>query len=373
LAFLAQLLSWYASDELAEYADIGPPGGGVANGYTGRDFTVFFANVPPKYLARVIELESIRHMHPTVTSAGLAREKLQALAQRSARVDLKVMEAAMDLTWSVHRYGQPVGGFASDIESITPAMVKEFYKAHYIPSRVLISIAGNFQTESALASIRAAFQSWNPVSPPIAEALVEPKRDEKRRMTMAVDSTEATLMALWAAPPPLQSEEALDVSAEILKRRLGQSLKEAFGGDAESAHVVTCAFWILREAVHPYIVISVRSGTSLQRVETALDRTLAMSFDMPVSVDELEVARNVVLDDMAKRHRVQSVADAMRSTHAMANALARDTIFLGAPRSPSQREAEVRSVSTTDVEEILRTHFNRDQRSVIHARSTKGP
>ncbi|MDD2527515.1 MAG: pitrilysin family protein [Lentimicrobiaceae bacterium] len=127
--------------------------GGVFNGGTWQDGTVYYEVVPSDALEKILWMESDRmgYLINTVTQSALEREKDIVINEKRQRVDNQpyghtsfVIDQA--LYPSGHPYSWQVIGTIEDVRSASIDDVREFYEKYYAVNNATIVIAGDFES-----------------------------------------------------------------------------------------------------------------------------------------------------------------------------------------------------------------------------------
>ncbi len=140
-----------------------PEWGGLRNGGTWRDGTIYFEVVPKDAFDKILWIDSDRlgYMINTVTTAALEREKQVVKNEKRQRVD----NAPYGYTGEViskalypegHPYNWSVIGSLPDLQAATLDDLKEFYAQYYGPNNATLTIAGDID----IAETKAKVQQW---------------------------------------------------------------------------------------------------------------------------------------------------------------------------------------------------------------------
>ncbi|MCC7243183.1 MAG: insulinase family protein, partial [Acidobacteria bacterium] len=131
--------------------------GGQANAYTTEDTTVFWETVPSHYLPLVLWMEGDRMATLRIDQETFVREREVVKEERRMRIENqpygRLNEIIYDQAFSVHPYRHPVIGSMEDLNAATLADVRDFYATYYVPANVTAVIAGDFDTEQAIALV----------------------------------------------------------------------------------------------------------------------------------------------------------------------------------------------------------------------------
>ena len=138
--------------------------GGVANGSTWYDRTNYYETVPSERLDLALWLESDRlgFLLPALDSAKLENQREVVLNERRQRVDNqpygRPSEHLFELLFPPdHPYHWPVIGYRPDIAAATLEEVHDFFRTWYVPSNVVITLAGDIDADAGLARVERWF------------------------------------------------------------------------------------------------------------------------------------------------------------------------------------------------------------------------
>ncbi|HUG27174.1 MAG TPA: pitrilysin family protein [Gemmatimonadales bacterium] len=208
--------------------------GGWLNAGTGYDHTSYYTVLPAGALATGLELQADALRHATLDAEELRRE-LQVIIEEAKRKRDSPSAVAHETMHAVlfdrHRIRRWRIGDEARLAEFTREDVAGYYRSRYVPSRTIVAIVGGVTVESAMALVRARFESWEAHTEPIPPGPEEPWHHEVRVRTLRGDVTQANLVLGWRTVPPLQKDApALDVAAAVLSAGrsawLPQALRE---------------------------------------------------------------------------------------------------------------------------------------------------
>jgi zinc protease len=151
--------------------------GGILNGGTGNDGTVYFEVVPKNALEKILWLESDRmgYMINTVTPKAfntqqnvVQNEKRQSNDNRPYGHTYEVI--AKNLYPKGHPYSWTVIGEMEDLLNATVEDVKRFHQKFYVPNNATLVLAGDFDVDEAKKLINKYFgdiKKGNDVTDPL--------------------------------------------------------------------------------------------------------------------------------------------------------------------------------------------------------------
>jgi len=137
--------------------------GGVLNGGTDREYTVYYIKVarPHMDLALDVLFELVRR--PLMDPSEMEKERQVILEELAMVADSppQLVDLLLDsLLWPENPLGRDVAGTPETVNSIDRAMVMGYLAQQYVPNNILISVAGNIVHEEVVAAITAALGDW---------------------------------------------------------------------------------------------------------------------------------------------------------------------------------------------------------------------
>jgi len=364
LAHLFEHMMFKGSDRIEpeEHAQLITARGGRLNAFTSRDVTVYFEDVTSESLPLVIDLEHERVASLDISQETLDSEREVVLEERRMRTEDspvgRVYESLLAMVWKAHPYRWPVIGWRSDVEKATVEACREFFDAYYSPNNMVISIAGAFDTEMALARLRRTFGTLPPAPEIPRNPTEEPLQDGERRGIVYFDLNSPIFAAAWHAPPTGHADgEALDVLSVILSDGRSSRLYRSLVYDAQQALSAHGSYWELADAGVFMAYAGVRPDASVDSVEALFFAEIERVKSEPVSEAELE---------KAKRQLEVSLVNGLATNHALASRLGRDYATFGRIRPLDERLERIQAVTAEDVQRVARTYLIDAQRNVLH-------
>lgn len=199
LALLAARLGFRngASDPLAPLAAEGGSGNLVAT----PDLTSFSATVPANALDRALAFVAERMPGNATSAADLAAERA-ALRAESARSERTPVARALALLWAAawpgHPYARTGAPPSPGADALTPADVDAWRRARFTASSAVLTVAGAFRSDSALALVRRRFEGKARVAAPAAPVAATPRAGTRK--VEPIDSQGRLCLVGWRGP-----------------------------------------------------------------------------------------------------------------------------------------------------------------------------
>jgi zinc protease len=215
--------------------------GGKENAFTGTDYTCFFQEIEKSHLPLAFRLEADRMANLQITDEEFSKEIKVVMEERRWRTDdkpqAKVNEQFQAAAFVAHPYARPVIGYMNDLENMTAADAREWYKTWYAPNNATLVVVGDINTQEVLKLAKQYFGPIKPHALPVRKPQIEPEQVGERRVVVKAPGKLPYLILGFHTPTlsdkPITPEQewepyALDVLAGVLSgndsSRLNQKL-----------------------------------------------------------------------------------------------------------------------------------------------------
>jgi predicted Zn-dependent peptidase len=134
--------------------------GGELNAYTTREYTVFHAYVLKQDWERALDVLSDLVLNMKISQKDFKLEKSvvqQEIAMSEDNLEDLIYDLYLDQAYRQNPLGRPILGYAETIEALTMKDVQTFYRQHYQPSRMILSLAGDVDLDPILKACQKKF------------------------------------------------------------------------------------------------------------------------------------------------------------------------------------------------------------------------
>jgi len=203
--------------------------GGKENAFTGTDYTCFFQEIEKSHLPLAFRLEADRMANLQITDEEFSKEIKVVMEERRWRTDdkpqAKVNEQFQAAAFVAHPYARPVIGYMNDLENMTAADAREWYKTWYAPNNATLVVVGDINTQEVLKLAKQYFGPIKPHALPVRKPQIEPEQVGERRVVVKAPGKLPYLILGFHTPTlsdkPITPEQewepyALDVLAGVL-------------------------------------------------------------------------------------------------------------------------------------------------------------
>jgi predicted Zn-dependent peptidase len=193
--------------------------GGVGlNAFTNSDETGYFYSFPANRLELWAYLESERFLKPVFRE--FYKERDVVMEERRMRTENqpigKLVEQFLATAFSAHPYQQPVVGHMSDLQAFSATDANAFYKKHYVPSNMVVTVVGDVKTAGVVSLVEKYFGRIKPGPEPEALRTEEPKQFAEKEVVL-VDPAQPFYVEGYHKPAATHPDDAIyDAIGDIL-------------------------------------------------------------------------------------------------------------------------------------------------------------
>ncbi len=344
--------------------------GGRENAFTGKDYTGYYQQIPSNRLADVMKLEADRFANNQWPDAEFVKELEVVKEERRLRTEdnprALMNEALNGTVFMASPYRRPIVGWMSDLDAMTPADARAFYRRWYVPANAALVVAGDVD----VAQVRQLAQKYYGVIPahpvPVRKPRSEPPQTGVRRIDFKAPAEQSYLAMAFKVPgvrsldnPTSDDSDALalTVLAAVLNgydgARLDRALTQGDQRVADSAWAYN-GLWGRGPQLFSLGGVPAQGKTAPQ-VEAALRAQVAL------------IARDGVTEAELNRVKTQWVASEVYKLDSVFNQ-ARELgsqWVQGLPLDASERlVTRLRAVTAEQVKSVATTYFGDDQLTV---------
>ena len=200
--------------------------GGVLNAATDREATVFWTRVPVAKLGLAVSVLSDMLLSPALDAAEVIKERQVVIEELRMYQDnpQDYVQIAFDaVMWPDHPLGWDVAGREETVLSFTADDCRRHLEQHLLPSTMVVSIAGGFETAEAMGMIDDAIGPWAAKHPAAAVAPPPPATPPSGPPLRVIRRSAEQANILVGARAPSYNDPDRHV-AEILNVILGEGM-----------------------------------------------------------------------------------------------------------------------------------------------------
>ncbi len=272
--------------------------GGFSNAFTTEDMTVYHETFPAEALEQVIDMEADRVANLQISEENLRKERDVVKEERRLRVDNDIFGAMEELlrsqAYQAHPYHWPVVGWMADLDAITVADCKDYFRVHYAPNNATIVLVGDFKPERAIDLIGKAYGAIQAQTPPPPVVQDEPEQQGERRAVLRKAAQVPVIAVAYHVTPASAPELfALDLLQIVLGEGESSRLNRKLVYEKELAtRVIVNNEWRVDPSTF-VIYAEAKSGVAPETLEASIDEEVARLSAEEIPDAELQKARNI--------------------------------------------------------------------------------
>jgi zinc protease len=257
--------------------------GAQLNGSTNADRTNYWEVVPRNALELALWMESDRmgYLLPALTEHKFENQREVVLNERRQNYEnrpygLAGMATAAALYPPDHPYHWMTIGAAEDIRAARLEDVRAFFQTYYRPRNASLALAGDIDTDRALALATDYFGGLEAGADPPAVELTPPPPLAMERRLILEDRVELPRVYLaWHSPALFAEDDAdLDLVAEVLASGKTSRLYRALVYDQRIATEIAASQNSRESGGYFQIIATAAPGRTLQDVDRAIARVV---------------------------------------------------------------------------------------------------
>lgn len=336
--------------------------GGVMNGTTSADITLYFETLPANQLELALFLEADRMRSLEISQENLDNQRQAVQEERRLRIDNQPYgrsnERLSELVFDNFAYKHSPIGTMEDLNAASVEDIAQFFKTYYAPNNAVLSLVGDFDPKVAMRLIRKYFESIPRQPDPPRVNLIEPPQTEERRQT--VTDQLARMPHLFIVHKTVKGntpdQYAIEVLSSILQggdssrlyQRLNKELELVAGVGGYSDERIGTGSLVISATVRP--------DRKPEDVEAAIYAEIERLKREPIADWEMQKAKNATR---------LGYFNSIRGADARATMLGSLTVKFNDPNLINTKVDKLAAVTAADVQRVARQYLQQKNRSVL--------
>jgi len=321
--------------------------GGQVNAYTTKEVTCYYIKTLDSHITAAASLLRNMCFFPSFPEDTVDPERQVICEEIDMYEDTPedlVNELMLGGVFGGSSLAWPILGTKKSLERIGRAELYAYHRAHYIPSKTVISICGSF-TEEQFDLICTLFEELLP-----GEDFTMPPSGYVRAFDTKVKDIEQNHIMLSFPGFPMGSEKRfpLAVMNVILGDGMGSRLFQRIR-EKEGLCYTVYSFVTSQTGAGTFGIYTALSGKTQERAMELICDEIERLLRFGVTAEELERAKSVVLTNLMT---------GLESTSARMSQNAREQMVYGRFFSPDELSAGYEAVTADDVMETAREIFD---------------
>lgn len=198
--------------------------GASVNSYASKESAGLSADFAAKDKEKVLAIITDLLTAPVFDTAEFSKEKKRILlrldqAKESPR---SVIGSYFDkFLYGDHVYGNIISGTVATVSALTPADVRQFYAANYVPNGAAISVVGDFNSKEMKDRITALFAGWKPGKQSDANLAAKPISQPPGNRVLLVNKDDARETTFFIGSPGISRNNADYVAIDVINTLFG--------------------------------------------------------------------------------------------------------------------------------------------------------
>ena len=293
--------------------------GGRDNAFTSLDYTAYFQQVPSARLGEMMSLEADRMANLVLDAKEFEQEIRVVMEERRLRTEdnpqAQVHEKQMAAAFQAHPYRRPIIGWMNDLENMTAADARDWYRRWYAPNNAYVIVVGDVDKDAVFRLAERHYGRIPSRALPGRKPQLEPAQVGIKRLVVKAPAKLPYLSMVWKVPAlrDLNKERepyALEVLAAVLDGHEGARFARNL---VRGTRVAVSAGAGYDATVRGEALFSVAGtpaeGRTVNDLEAALRAEIARVANEGVSAGELErVKTQTIAAQVYKRDSMMAQA-----------------------------------------------------------------
>ena len=319
--------------------------GGILNGGTDRETTVYWAKAPRDHFVSTLDTLSDMVLNSKFDPSDIEKERrviVEEIHMSEDQPDQKACQLIDTVLWPDHPLGRDIAGTEKSVAAITRVDMGNYMAEHYLPENTVVAIAGGLVQKDIVAAINGKFGDWQPGPNKVRHFSPFTESNGKRVVVETRDIEQdhflLALPALSIADPRRYAESLLNVIlGEGMSSRLFSEIRDKMG---------------LAYAIHSYAEFL--KDTGALTVAASVDPDNLMKA-LEAVIKELNVLKTTLTpQELAKAKELSKGRMALRledSRH-VASWLGGQEILTGEVLTPEDVIRRIEVVTLTDLKDL---------------------
>lgn len=263
--------------------------GGYFNAEAGKELTVYWDKVADRHWTTAVEVLADLLRHSRFEAVEIEKER-KVIAEELGMLNDSpgdwVHILSDEAMWGAMPLGRDVAGTRESILGITRGQLLDWFGTYYVPSNLVISVAGPIQHEEVVAEVARHLGSWDGSAPenwppagesPVAKVLLKSKRTEQAHFCLAM--------------PSLPYDHPERYALELLNIILGEGMSSRLFLEIREKHGLAYDVHSYTNEYQDTGSLVVYAGVEPARIDEALRATLAEVGRLTELIPEEELGR----------------------------------------------------------------------------------
>ncbi len=142
--------------------------GGLVNGVTDREYTVYYIKVAQPHFELAVDVLTQLVRYPLMDASEMEKERQVVIEELAMVADspAQIADLLLDsLLWPDNPLGRDVAGTAQSVTGMSRDVMMGYLGEQYVPNNIVVSVAGGIGHEEVVAMLNDKLGGWTPGSP----------------------------------------------------------------------------------------------------------------------------------------------------------------------------------------------------------------
>lgn len=327
--------------------------GAESNAFTNQEYTGYWAKVEKRHFEKILEIVSDLYLNPVFNPAEIEKERGVVTEELNMYEDTPMRKAGeiwMNLLYGDQPTGWDIGGTKEVIKRMKREDFIKYRSKHYVASKTIVVVAGNFDARKAEKLIRGQFevlakQSRAPkaktkFSQKSPRAIAKFKKSEQDHLVLGVPGLNAFDKRRYA----------FYVLSQVLGGGMSSRLFHRIREELGAAYYVRAS---ADEAID-HGEFAVASGTNHAKTELVIKAILE---EFERLKRELVPAKEL---KKAKDHMTSGMVMGLETSEQLANFYGIEELVYKKTASPEEIVRKIQAVSAEEVQDLAKALFKKN-------------
>lgn len=288
-----------------EFSRIIAENGGDENAFTGRDYTAYYQTMAADRLPISLELEAQRMRFLTLPEQEFLKELEVVKEERRMRTEddpeSLTYEQFNAAAYETSPYRIPVIGWASDLEAMTVADVRDWYRQWYAPNNATLVVVGDVDHQEVFMLAEKYFGSLVGEMVPVVRSVGDPVQLGEKRIKIKAPAKEPYLLMGYKSTAISHASEdwepyALEMLSSVLDSGASSRISRNLVRGSHVAASAGASYSAFSRLPGMLLLDGIPAqGHAVEELEQAILAQIQKLRDEPVFESELESIRNQLI------------------------------------------------------------------------------
>lgn len=319
--------------------------GGQLNAFTTKEYTCYYSRVLDEFFDLAVDLLGDMLLNSRFAEGDIDRERnviLEEIKMYEDTPDELVHDIFAHTVWQGHVLGRPIIGSENVIKQMSREDILNYYQNHYLPSKMVISVAGNIEHDRAVERLNAVFGQLRGESRSRSMTAPVPHR----QVACRAKETEQVHLCFGTQGLPLGHDKVY--TFQLINTILGGGLSSRLFQEVREQRGLVYSIFSYHSSYHDTGLFCVYTGLSKENVAPALELVLKEIKDIQLnSVTGVELQR-------AKDQLKGNLLLSLENVSTRMSRLGKSQLYLGKVIHPDEIVARINMVTLEEIQDLAK-------------------